>query len=184
MSIKLKFDTTDTRVVAQTVDTDTKKVLEEARFDLTAIPDVLEDGEKSRSLKAYGFLKLMQDRNSDLTESKLKGMGLTDLEACAERVKAFQAVYELVVSGKWSERKKAAARGPSIDTILAGAVARFLSEKSGKDITPDIATIKLKELDKDGLAQIRSIPEVVEYMEELRSEARKAAAEIDLGSFL
>ena len=80
--MKIKFEMTD-ELVSCIIVNDAGEEQERKDFPLAELPDQLEDGEGFKSLKGYGFLKLMQDRNSDLSAKALRRTGLTRLSGPA-----------------------------------------------------------------------------------------------------
>lgn len=184
----LKFNRTNSAFVVidlcEVVEKDGKKtfpVKDTVELSLAEVPDELTNGEApNMSLAAYGLLKLVQDRNSALSEKALGEMGLTGREAQYARIDAFQETYELLKSGLWRAASTNVGKSASIDPIFAAAVAEL------KGCTIVQATTALKAADKDSRLAIRNLPAVKAIMERMRNEAKDTSEDsgLDLSDLL
>lgn len=178
---KLQFEIAGSAVVLNTMkSTDDGKTWQphsQKVLDATEIPAILEDGENERSVLGYGLLKLVQDRNSDLTKKRFDEMGIDPdgEEAAKHRVEAYQDTFEFLKGGQWRVRKEPKAKGAQIDPVFAEAVAIML-ERAGNEKPPIAAVVgKLKALGAEERKALR------EKATDIIKELREASVGLDLG---
>ncbi len=138
-----------------------EEVIRTEHFDAGLVPDVMQDGEKQKSLKVYGLTKLLQDRNSQELnpEDKLNGMK-----------KYFE---EFFVNGMWkapSEGRASKPRAATIDTLLIQAVAEV------QKISMAQATAALQALSAEERKNVMANPRITPVLERLRAEAASVDA--------
>jgi len=180
-TLTLKFNRTDsTQVVMDIVEKDGEvtKIVETTALPLGDVPEILMDGEREMSLAAYGLLKLVQDRNSQLSNKFLSEQGLTGREAIEARIDAYNDTYNLFKKGLYKEPSQASAKGAAVDPIFAAAIA----ELKGCDLVA--ATTALKAADKDSRAALRKLPQVVEIIARMKKETEEEVQTLDLESLL
>jgi len=155
-------------VLAQVSDDESVADVEVGRFEFDAaeFPEVFQTGEEgvTKTLAGYGLLKLIQDRNSQVSgdaQKKFEGM-----QAEAERLKE---------TGDWRAPVNRASGGatPKADPILAQAVAEL------QGISIPVATAAIAKLEKEQIAAMKEKPAVKAKMEEIRQAAKDAEA-VDL----
>jgi hypothetical protein len=157
---KMNYQMTDSTVLVRVVDiavdgegNESEEVLREKLFAVADVPAELADGEKVKSLAAYGLTKLLQDRTSQLTDP---------LEKFGAMEEAFANFF---TQGLWKAPSQGGSRKAAVDPFFAQAVA----DLKGWSITQAVATIQA--LDKDQRATLREAEKVQEAMKALRSEA-------------
>lgn len=154
-------------------------VLCEKWFDAAAIPELLTDGDGQKDLKAYGLASLLQDRAASYNDKALAEMGAT-YTARADR---YQEVYDMLVSGVFSERKKGGGAASGVDAFFAQGFQAFLAA-NGKDVDVTVATSLLQGMSKDERAALRKHPKIAPLIAEAKAKANEAAAGIDLADLL
>lgn len=164
-------------------DTSSAELLAKAEFDVTAVPELLNDGDNAaKSLASYGLSRLMQDRSSDFTDGKLNELGVGIKEAAQARIDAYMATYELVKSGEFKARREAGAgKAAAVDSFFAQALVDFL-KAGGKDMDINTATIYLQQRSAEERKELRA--KLQPQINAARERARKAADELDLSDLL
>lgn len=179
-TIKQKFNRTHATTVIMDMVRETPEgdleIMDTLELDVTQVPAELVNGDGFMSLASYGLLKLVQDRNSQLSNKYLSEQGLTGEAAIRARMDAYKETYNLLVSGQF---KTPATRssGGAIDPIFAEALAEM------KKVDVSTMAIKLKSLSKDERRALMELEEVKAKMQEIRERAAKAEA-IDLDDLL
>lgn len=173
----------DVTPFAKGEDTSSAELLAKAEFDVTAVPELLNDGDNpAKSLAAYGLSRLMQDRSSDFTDGKLNELGVSIKEAAQARIDAYMATYELVKSGEFKARKEAGAgKAAAVDSFFAQALVDILKE-GGKDMDINTATIYLQQRSAEERKELRA--KLQPQINAARERARKAADDLDLSDLL
>lgn len=129
------------------------------RFDAASVPDMLESRDGQRSAKAYGVLKLLQDRTSQCDDP-------------AEKLAEMQRYFAVFVSGQWREYKEPAGGSAKLDALFVAAVAQV------KQCSVAQAEAGLRKLDAATVKAIRALPAVQAALAALRAEAG-ATVELD-----
>jgi orotidine-5'-phosphate decarboxylase len=187
MKTKNVFTLTSDSVEMKVMDVtnpDEHKELAKHEFDVTAIPVILEDGEQaSKSLAAYGLSRLMQDRCSDFTDSKLGDVCATAAEVAKARLEAYQAVFDTLAGGQFRARRATSKAGASVDAFFASGFAAFC-KANGKDVTPEQATVILQGMSGEQRKALRADDRIKPFIAEAREAARTAVDGLDLESLL
>lgn len=144
--------------------------LDSFEFDASQFPVSFStsDEEVTKTLVGYGLMKLIQDRNSQVSGDAQKKFDAMKIEG-----------QRLLDTGEWRapvERQSGGAT-PKADPILAQAVAQL------QGISIPVATAALSKLSKEELATLKSKAKVIEVMDELRKASKEAEA-VDLGDLL
>lgn len=160
-------------VLAQVSDDESVADVELGRFEFDAaeFPAEFQTGEEgvTKTLAGYGLLKLIQDRNSQVSgdaQKKFEGM-----QAEAQR---------LLETGDWRapvNRASGSGATPKADPILAQAVAEL------QGISIPVATAAIAKLEKEQIAAMKEKPAVKAKMDEIRQAAKDAEA-VDLSDLL
>lgn len=187
MKTKNVFTLTETTVTMQVMDVtnpDEAKELESHTFDVGTVPATLEDGDNpTKSLAAYGLSRLMQDRCSDYTDSKLADICSSAKEVAKARLEAYQGVYDVVMSGQFRARRATAKAGASVDVFFARGFADFCQE-NGKEVTGEQATIILQGMTAEQRKALRADERIKPFIQKARDAARAAVSDLDLGELL
>ena len=173
--MKLHYSVVGTAVAVslfrgETFSAEDKEVLAEVTFDSSVCPAELADGDKMKSLAAYGLLKLLQDRTSQVKGAKEK------LEEMQMYFNDFfsQGLWKKPSEGRKSTGASAGGSRRKITASLAEAVAQL------QGISAVEAQESLKALDKDTFERIAKNPKVVAKIAEIEA----AASVVDLGDLL
>ena len=171
---KLSFEIIGTSVALITMKQVDDSWVEQDRTWLEAgeLPELLSDGEAMRSVLGYGLLKLVQDRNSDLTKKAFDEMGIdaNSEEAVKHRIDAYQKTFEFLAGGEWRVRKEPKAKGAQVDPVFAEAVA-IMIERAGQEKPPIAAvTVKLQRLGAEERKALRE--KAKDIIQELKDEAK------------
>lgn len=166
--MKLKYILIGTAVTAQLIGDD-DVVAKEFSVDAKSMPKVFGEGDSAKTLAGYGLLKLMQDRTSQVTESK---------EAKLDAMEAF--VKQLGETGQWRsevERSGGGSRARKVDVYLVKAVADL------KGLSETQAASSLRALDKEQYDQIVKSEKVKAKIAEIKA-AEGESETADLGDLL
>ncbi len=155
--------------------------LENFVFDVEAIPAILEDGDNPlKSLASYGLSRLLQDRNSGVTDSgEIAQACGTVAELASARMEAYKGTFETLVSGLFRE-KRASGSGTKAAAVCPFFAQAFveLAKSKGKDLTVEVATMILQKLGKDERKAMRQALAI--RINELKAEAESQAESFDI----
>lgn len=152
-------------------------------WELSNIPDELQDGDGLNSLKAYGLSSILQDRCSDMTDGKLSDVAGSVQEIAEARAEAYDKLVELFQSGQMRQARTSGAKAASVDSYFAEGFARFL-RASGKEVDATTAAVILNKRSAEERKALRKHEAVAAYIAEAKADAMKAAGEIDIDSLL
>lgn len=156
------------------------ELLWETNFDASDIPELLQDGEGNKSLRAYGLASLLQDRAASYNDKALLEMN-ADYTARADR---YKEVFDMLCEGTFSDRKKGGGKATAgVDAFFAQGFADFLQSK-GKDIDVTTATALLQGMGKEERETLRKHPDIMACVNDARAKAKAAAGELDIASLL
>lgn len=159
------------------------EVLVERMFKLDEIPDQLEDGEGLSSLKAYGLSSILQDRCSDMTDSKLAPHATSTKELADMRSEAYDDVFQVLASGKMRKERASGGKASTVDSYFAEGFARFL-QSQGKEVDATTASTILNSRNAEERKALRKHEKIAGFIAEAKREASEAAKGIDLDSLL
>lgn len=191
MKTKNVFDLTTDQVMVSVFDvTDIQKgekmpegrePLETHIFVVSDVPAELEDGENSmKSLAAYGLSRLLQDRNSSVTDSGEVAQACSTVEElAAARMEAYKGTYETVLAGMFREKRASGtgAKAAAVCPFFAQAFVE-LAAKKGKELTVEVATMILQKLSKEERKAMRTA--LVGRINELKAAATQQASDFDI----
>lgn len=160
---------------------DNRAPIESHIFVVTDIPAVLEDGDNAtKSLAAYGLSRLLQDRNSGVTDSGdvAQACGTVE-ELAAARMDAYKSTYETLLAGLFREKRAsgAASKAAAVCPFFAQAFVE-LAAKKGKELTVEVATMILQKLTKEERKAMRTA--LVGRINELKAAATQQANDFDI----
>lgn len=159
------------------------EVLVERKFNLDEIPDQLEDGEGLSSLKAYGLSSILQDRCSDMTDSKLGPHATSTKELAEMRSEAYDDVFQVLASGKMRKERASGGKTATVDSYFAEGFARFL-QSQGKDVDATTAATILNSRSAEERKALRKHEKIAGFVAEAKREASEAAKGINLEALL
>ena len=158
-------------------------VLVEREWDTKDLPVELADGEAIKTLAAYGFASLIQDRCSQYTD-KLLGESCATTQAVAEaRLGAYQDVYDLLLGGAFTARRVGGGKQAAVDVFFATGFMNFLQD-NGKAVDVATATAILQGMNDEQRKALRADARIAPKIEEARKAAREAASGFDLDALL
>ena len=190
MKTKNTFTLTDKEVTVTILDVtgmekgsdlSTAKVLATKVFDVSAIPDVLEDGDKLTSIKAYGLSSIMQDRSSQYTDGQLAESCNTVEEIADMRLATYQATFEQLASGVFRAKRAKAERVPAVDVYFATALVLSSKEK-GRAIDVAQATAILQSLTDEQRKALRVT--LKDYIVKAKADAAESVKDFDLSDLI
>ena len=173
---------TQVRIVLHTADAKAEispaDTVSEMNFDANDFGHEFQSSDGAKTLLAYGLVKILQDRTSQVTESIAKKFEAMQAEADRLTTQNEDGSYN------WKNvvvREKSAPRSTKkVDSYLAQAIAQL------KNISVSAATEAVKALDVDKVAAMMANPKVKEIMDVLKEQAKKEAEsnEFDLADLL
>jgi hypothetical protein len=141
------------------------------------------DSENPKSLLAYGLSQFMQDRTASLTDKLFNESGMSAKEAVAEKVGAFNELVDMLKGGRMTKERASggATKKANVDIFFAKAFVELVKSSKGQELTEEQAIIILQtKMDNEQRKAIRA--SLQSRINELRSEATKAAQDFDIDS--
>lgn len=155
--------------------------LESHIFVVNDIPMILEDGDNAtKSLAAYGLSRLLQDRNSSVTDSGEIAQACGVVEDLARaRMEAYQSTYDTLLAGMFREKRAtgSASKAAAVCPFFAQSFVELAATK-GKELTVEVATMILQKLTKEERKAMRTA--LVSRINELKADAQVQAASFDI----
>ena len=174
------IDGTKVRIVLHTADAKGEispaDTVSEVTFDANEFDHEFQSNDSPKTLLAYGLVKILQDRTSQVTESIAKKFEAMGAEAQRLLTANEDGTYNWknVVVREASKPRSA----KKVDSYLAQAVAQL------KSISVVQATEALKALTADQIGQLSANPNVKDIIATLKAEATEQTEQMDLADLL
>lgn len=187
MKTSNKFDINGTKVSVDILDVTPvggekptePKTLAHCEWDVADIPTELMDGDTVKTLAAYGFASLIQDRCSQYTDKMLGESCKSANEVANARLDAYIAIFDLLCTGQFTAKRAGGGRAAGVDVFFATGFMNFL-KANGKNVDAATATAILQGMTEDQRKALRADSRILPHITEARQAAKDAAGSIDL----